>query len=143
MYIQYTHFAHPKCEIVGVKWDEMADQLDAADPAPAWRLPFGAVDDDGAGCCRIGRRLGSGVCIQGAGGRASHYDELYYAYDFLLTVGTPVLAAREGEVAMAVSCFTEGGWDARLKARANYVAVPPRRERARARPPSCLQKATC
>ena len=88
-----------------------------------WRLPFSFIEDEvGSACCRFWR-FDSGVCTQGAGGRASHYDDLFYAYDFKLPEGTPILAAREGVVAMAVSGFTEGGLSSHLKARANYVAV--------------------
>eukprot|EP00308_Calcidiscus_leptoporus_P007960 CAMPEP_0119387400 /NCGR_PEP_ID=MMETSP1334-20130426/100513_1 /TAXON_ID=127549 /ORGANISM="Calcidiscus leptoporus, Strain RCC1130" /LENGTH=92 /DNA_ID=CAMNT_0007409129 /DNA_START=1 /DNA_END=276 /DNA_ORIENTATION=- len=66
---------------------------------------------------------GAGRCIQGNDGAHTHVKELRYAYDFALAEGTAVLAARDGEVAVAVDCFHEGGLRKELKARANYVAV--------------------
>lgn len=60
---------------------------------------------------------------QGIGGKLSHQGEEHFAFDFLMPVGTPVLAAREGVVARVVDGFREGRLDPALASKANSVAV--------------------
>jgi len=61
---------------------------------------------------------------QGFGGRASHRDPAnFHALDFAAPEGTPVLAARAGTVMQVVDQFHEGGTDAALRERANFVRV--------------------
>jgi murein DD-endopeptidase MepM/ murein hydrolase activator NlpD len=61
---------------------------------------------------------------QGFGGRFSHADaENYYALDFGVPEGTPVLAARAGVVVQVEEDFRAHGLDARFADRANYVRV--------------------
>ena len=46
-----------------------------------------------------------------------------YALDFLLNIGTPILAARGGTVFRTESSFGEGGLDEKFANEVNYVAV--------------------
>ena len=64
-----------------------------------------------------------GKCIQGNNGASTHRGTLSYGFDFLMDVGSPVLAARKGVVAAAVHHFGEGGGDSRFAPRANFVAI--------------------
>ena len=67
---------------------------------------------------------GAGVCVQGNDGHDTHTDELRFAYDFALPIGTPVLAAADGVVVAAVGGFRRGSRSSKAnRARANYVAV--------------------
>jgi murein DD-endopeptidase MepM/ murein hydrolase activator NlpD len=61
------------------------------------------------------------VVSQGPGGEQSHTGRQREAFDFVMPVGTPVLAAREGRVGQVVDGFTAGGRDSRLPG--NHVAV--------------------
>jgi murein DD-endopeptidase MepM/ murein hydrolase activator NlpD len=79
------------------------------DPAARYALPFDPL---------IPRILG-----QGNGGEYSHTGRDQYAFDFVMPVGTPVRAAREGVVARVVDGFTKGGKDPALKPFANLVYV--------------------
>jgi murein DD-endopeptidase MepM/ murein hydrolase activator NlpD len=61
---------------------------------------------------------------QGVGGEFSHRSpEDYHAFDFVMPIGTPVLAARGGRVARVIDGFREGGPDPSLSLRANVVIV--------------------
>lgn len=61
---------------------------------------------------------------QGFGGHASHRDPAnWFAIDLAAAEGTPVLAAREGVVMQVVDQFRDGGTDAALKERSNFVRV--------------------
>jgi murein DD-endopeptidase MepM/ murein hydrolase activator NlpD len=61
---------------------------------------------------------------QGVGGEFSHRTpEDYHAFDFVMAIGTPVLAARGGRVARVVDGFREGGLDPSLSHKANLVVV--------------------
>jgi murein DD-endopeptidase MepM/ murein hydrolase activator NlpD len=77
------------------------------DETARYRMPFGGTAP---------RRLS-----QGANGRFSHRGE--YAFDFLMPIGTPVLAAREGKVAWVVDQYDEGGNRKSLSGKANEVIV--------------------
>lgn len=79
------------------------------DPATRYGLPFDPV---------FPRFL-----AQGAGGRYSHTGREHYAFDFVMPVGTPVRAAREGVVGRVVDGFTEGGADPKLARFSNAVIV--------------------
>lgn len=69
-------------------------------------------------------RSSMGQCMQGNDGYDTHREELRFAYDFALPVGTPVLAAADGIVAAAVSGFRTGGRGHKEnRVRANYVAL--------------------
>lgn len=108
------------------------------DQAPLWRLPFCLVDSTPAAAqdkpSRLHRSLlqcllppisgpRDGELVQGVDGAHTHIDELRYAYDFALPVGTPVLAARRGVVAATCDEFTAGGPHPDLRARANHLAI--------------------
>ncbi|WP_386262707.1 M23 family metallopeptidase, partial [Xanthomonas translucens] len=62
---------------------------------------------------------------QGVGGRFSHHDaQNYYALDFALAEGTPVLAARAGTVMQVQAGFAAAGLDReRFGGRANFVRI--------------------
>jgi len=61
---------------------------------------------------------------QGVGGDYSHQTpEDYHALDFVMPIGTPVLAARGGRVARVVDGFPEGGPAPSLGRKANVVFV--------------------
>jgi murein DD-endopeptidase MepM/ murein hydrolase activator NlpD len=77
------------------------------DPDARYRMPFGGP---------AARRLS-----QGPNGAFSHRGE--HAFDFLMPIGTPVLAAREGVVAFVVDRFERGGARKSLKDQANEVIV--------------------
>ena len=94
-----------------------------ADDTEHWRLPFCIHRADHVhGLLRCSCLPPVGSCCQASDG-STHTDELRFAYDFLLPVGTPVLASRAGEVAAAVDCFGAGGRSAEYRAKANYVAL--------------------
>ena len=61
--------------------------------------------------------------LQGFGGWDSHAGGMYYSLDFAMPEGTPILAARAGEVLYIQDGFTEGGTDPDLLERANIVVV--------------------
>ncbi|WLA07480.1 peptidoglycan DD-metalloendopeptidase family protein [Xanthomonas translucens] len=62
---------------------------------------------------------------QGVGGRFSHHDaQNYYALDFALAEGTPVLATRAGTVMQVQAGFAAAGLDReRFGGRANFVRI--------------------
>jgi len=62
---------------------------------------------------------------QGVGGHFSHHDaQNYYALDFALAEGTPVLAARAGTVMQVEAGFAEAGLDREtFGGRANFVRI--------------------
>ncbi|WKE63929.1 M23 family metallopeptidase [Gallaecimonas kandeliae] len=62
--------------------------------------------------------------IQGWGGRFSHDEpHSFYAVDFAMPQGTPVVAARAGRVAMVRMDSTQGCGDKRCIEEANYVVI--------------------
>lgn len=61
--------------------------------------------------------------LQGFDGGETHVASMRYSLDFSMPVGTPVLAAREGQVLLVQDGFTEGGTDPQLLERANLVVV--------------------
>jgi murein DD-endopeptidase MepM/ murein hydrolase activator NlpD len=63
------------------------------------------------------------IVSQGIGGKLSHQGQEHFAFDFLMPIGTPVLAAREGVVAWVVDGFREGRLDPALMQKANFVVV--------------------
>ena len=110
---------HESAEAAGCS----SSEADAASAADQWQLPFCVGPTDrlrsllGCSCLPV-----VGTCCQACDG-ITHKDELRYAYDFLLPIGTPVLAARAGEVVAAVDWFGRGGRSKEHKAKANYVAL--------------------
>jgi len=87
------------------------------DDSDLYRIPF-------AEASATDRRIrGTGLCIQGNHGSSTHKGTLAYAFDFRLPTGTPLVAARSGVVAATAGHFTEGGLEAKLRPRANFVAV--------------------
>lgn len=60
---------------------------------------------------------------QGYNGSFTHYGAHRFALDFLAPQGTPVYAARGGQVVWVVQGFSEGGHEERFKERANTVIV--------------------
>ena len=51
-----------------------------------------------------------GRCVQGNNcKRGTHKDSLAYAFDFDLSVGTPVVAAKDGVVVACCGHYTKGG----------------------------------
>ena len=60
---------------------------------------------------------------QGFRGSFTHSGNNEYAVDFNLPEGTPVLAAREGVVEVAVDQFDQGGVDPNLRDRVNFIFV--------------------
>jgi murein DD-endopeptidase MepM/ murein hydrolase activator NlpD len=103
-----------------------------------WRLPFCLVDSPPAPTqakpsrihrsvlrCLLPPSTGprDGELVQGVDGAHTHVDELRYAYDFALPLGTPVLAARRGVVVATCDVFTAGGLRPDLRAHANHLAI--------------------
>jgi murein DD-endopeptidase MepM/ murein hydrolase activator NlpD len=66
-------------------------------------------------------KTGTYKISQGPGGAFSHQG--VFAYDFLMPVGTPILAARDGIVAMVKSDSKSGGADRKFIDDANYISV--------------------
>lgn len=60
---------------------------------------------------------------QAYNGEFSHIGNLKYSVDFILPVGTPILAARKGQVVAVVSKFSEGGVRKDLLTKANYIII--------------------
>jgi len=79
------------------------------DPAARYALPFDPS---------VPRRL-----TQGVNGEFSHTGRHGYSFDFAMPEGTPVLAARAGEVVHVSDGYTEGGRSRSLVNRANAVQV--------------------
>ena len=67
---------------------------------------------------------GAGRCCQTSYG-STHINELCFAYDWVLPVGTPVLAARDGVVVASVGSFgaARRRLDPSLRTKANFVVV--------------------
>jgi murein DD-endopeptidase MepM/ murein hydrolase activator NlpD len=63
------------------------------------------------------------ILSQGVGGESSHKGAIRYAFDFALSAGSLVLAARSGIVVAAIDEFDEGGPDESYNGFANYVVV--------------------
>jgi len=61
--------------------------------------------------------------VQGFDGDETHMASMRYSLDFAMPQGTPVLAAREGQVLLVQDGFTEGGTDPALLERANLVVI--------------------
>jgi len=61
--------------------------------------------------------------VQGFNGPETHLGSMRYSLDFAMPEGTPILAAREGQVLLVQDGFTEGGTDPELLERANLVVV--------------------
>jgi murein DD-endopeptidase MepM/ murein hydrolase activator NlpD len=93
---------HPVVEI------DLGSDSTVADPEVRYALPFGG----GAP-----RQLVAGY------GSDTHLAENFYALDFAMPEGTPVLAARAGVVVEVQDGFTERGLRPELIERANLVAV--------------------
>ena len=91
----------------------------------AWRLPFNTYEPQHVGCCGGAfQPRATGTCMQGNHGNDTHKEELCYAFDFDLPVGTPVLASADGVVVAAVSSYRKGGRHSKeMRAKANFVAV--------------------
>jgi hypothetical protein len=69
-------------------------------------------------------RYGDGRCVQGNNSRnGTHLRSLRYAFDFKLTVGSAVVAAKDGIVVAACEYYNAGGMDPVLKARSNFVVL--------------------
>jgi len=79
------------------------------DEAVRYAVPFGGGEP---------RRLGQGI-----DGGVTHVGIYRYAFDFVMPIGTPVLAAREGVVVIVTDGFTEGALDKRLWDKANKVVI--------------------
>ncbi len=60
---------------------------------------------------------------QSFGGKFSHQKGLHYGVDFAMPEGTPVCAAREGEVVAVRSSSDVGGPSARFKDKGNFVYI--------------------
>ena len=116
--------------LVGVATSEPVGRLAVRDPARpyryrfAWRYWLGdpkARHDD---TTRYRMPFGGGAprkLSQGPNGAFSHRGES--SFDFLMPVGTPVLAARPGLVAWVVDRFERGGARRSLASEANEVVV--------------------
>ena len=61
--------------------------------------------------------------VQGFDGIGTHRESMRYSLDFSMPVGTPILAARAGQVLLVQDGFVEGGVDPDLLERANLVVV--------------------
>ncbi|MFT4939604.1 MAG: murein DD-endopeptidase MepM/ murein hydrolase activator NlpD [Paraglaciecola sp.] len=61
--------------------------------------------------------------VQGFGGGYSHQGASKYAVDFAMPIGTPVYAARGGQVIRVVEKHNKGGASRRFAKYANYVAI--------------------
>ena len=71
----------------------------------------------------FGRR-NEGRCVQGNNCKhGTHKDSLSYAFDFDLSVGTPVVAAKDGVVVACCGHYTKGGTLKTFKARANFIVL--------------------
>jgi murein DD-endopeptidase MepM/ murein hydrolase activator NlpD len=56
-------------------------------------------------------------------GFGAHTGDMAFAVDFLMPIGTPVLAARDGVVFATEASFSQGGNDPSLGSKANYVYI--------------------
>ncbi len=91
-------------------YDWTIGRIDArADPEHVYRLPFAKGQ--------------SFHVLQGFGAGFSHTGLEYYAVDFAMPEGTPVHAARGGQVARIVEHNTRGCWEDGCGRFANYIVV--------------------
>lgn len=96
----------------GYKWSTavlFGSSFPDPDPDYLYAFPFGGTQP---------RRL-----IQGVGGDLTHQGLHYYAFDFVMPIGTPVLAARDGTVLAVFDGFPAGGFRKKYENRANRVVV--------------------
>ena len=101
--------------------------LGASRALTAWTLPFDLYSRKAKGCSIWPRSWllnFDGTCVQGNDGGDTHIDELRYAFDFSLPVGTPILAAADGIVVATVDCHRAGDRGTKeMRIKANYVAL--------------------
>lgn len=60
---------------------------------------------------------------QGYNGHYSHHGDSSYAIDFAMPEGTPIVAAREGEVVSTRADSNVGGPDRKFEDKANYIVI--------------------
>lgn len=104
----------------------------AADPALGWSMTFAyrgamgseASQHDAAVLYRYPFDGPPRMCGQSFGGKFSHSDiDTFHSIDFLMPIGTPVVAARRGTVLATRDSMKGGGTEPMFKDRANYVWV--------------------
>lgn len=61
--------------------------------------------------------------LQGPGGRFSHQGEQFYAVDFAMPEGTPVLAMRSGRVVQVIDKNTRGGPSSEMAVHSNLIRI--------------------
>ena len=89
------------------------------DDAARYALPF-----DSPAPRQLGQGVGGDAGASGfRAGMAGHEGRYRYAFDFTMPVGTPVVAARTGEVVLVVDGYTRGGPLESLAGKANMVIV--------------------
>lgn len=81
----------------------------AHDPTLPYALPF-----------EKGKRF---RCGQGFNGPYTHHGEFAFAVDFLMPIGTPIHAAREGTVIALEGKYDEGRLEPAYKGKDNYVQI--------------------
>ncbi len=79
------------------------------DPEELYELPF-----------EKGRRY---RCVQAFNGKLTHHGEFSYSVDFVMPVGTPIHAAREGVVVSVEDRFGEGKLTSAYKDKSNYISI--------------------
>lgn len=79
------------------------------EPVFTYRLPFG-------------QGAGYRVC-QAFNGKISHFDETRYAVDFLMPIGTPIHAARDGIVVSQEGRQEEGRLEPAYRTKSNYIII--------------------
>ncbi|MDL5365070.1 M23 family metallopeptidase [Xanthomonas sp. NCPPB 2654] len=139
VHLRYRHVdnvaavpALPLRTVLPARGSALLSRLYASDPryASQFDLVLEAVPGDPAAKPQdaLYRLPFDGVPVrvdQGVGGRFSHHDaQNYYALDFALAEGTPVLAARAGTVMQVETGFAEAGLDREtFGGRANFVRI--------------------
>lgn len=79
------------------------------DDSVTYRLPFGPEEK-----IRIS---------QGYNGKITHKGQFAYALDFLMEMGTPIYAARDGFVVATEDRYLEGGFRPDLISKANFIII--------------------
>ncbi|MCU0848429.1 MAG: M23 family metallopeptidase [Spirochaetes bacterium] len=107
-------------------------EFTVVDPSKSWNANIYFNWQSGEPCagkgkeiaCRLPFEKGKKFRVgQGFNGKITHFGDTAYAVDFLMPVGTPIHAARDGVVLFTEHRQEEGRFEPSYRNRANYVII--------------------